>query len=76
MRSEYKAAAIAVRRAPTQANRPGFIGIDSLHQDNLHGRRGVYDINAVDCVTHWEISVELHCAIDLLSIDAERLRRF
>ncbi len=26
--------------------------------------------------TPWEISVELHFAIDLLSIDAERLRSF
>lgn len=54
-RSERKAPAIAERRAPAPENRPGFIRIDSVHQGNLHGQRGVYHINAVDCVTQWEV---------------------
>ena len=53
--SDRKAAAIAVRRAPVPENRPGFIRIDSVHQGNLRGHRGLYHVNAVDCVTQWEV---------------------
>jgi len=54
-RSDPSGATIAARRAPRPENRPGFIRIDSVHQGNLHGRRGLYHINAVDCVTQWEV---------------------
>jgi len=37
-RSDRKAAAIAVRRAPAPDNRPGFIRIDSVHQGDFRGR--------------------------------------
>lgn len=47
--------AIGVRRAPTPDGRPGFIRIDSVHQDDQDGVKGVYHINAVDCVTQWEL---------------------
>jgi transposase InsO family protein len=46
---------IAERRAPAPDNRPGFIRIDSVHQGDLDGRKGLYHINAVDCVTQFEI---------------------
>ncbi|EDZ97876.1 integrase, catalytic region, partial [Burkholderia sp. H160] len=46
---------IAVRRAPAPGNRPGFIRIDSVHQGDRRGRQGPYHINAVDCVTQWEV---------------------
>jgi transposase InsO family protein len=46
---------IAERRAPAPDNRPGFIRIDSVHQGELDGRKGLYHINAVDCVTQFEI---------------------
>lgn len=46
--------AIGVRRAPTPDGRPGFIRIDSVHQGDQDGVKGVYHINAVDCVTQWE----------------------
>jgi hypothetical protein len=52
--SERKEIPIAVRRAPTPENRPGFIRIDSVHQGNFQGWQGSYHINAVDCVTQWE----------------------
>ncbi|MGF6597621.1 transposase InsO family protein [Paraburkholderia sp. GAS448] len=54
-RANPKGAAIAVRRAPAPENRPGFIRIDSVHQGNTEDQRGVYHINAVDCVTQWEV---------------------
>jgi transposase InsO family protein len=47
--------AIGARRAPRPDNRPGFIRIDSVHQGDQDGIKGVYHINAVDCVTQWEL---------------------
>ena len=47
--------AIATRRAPSPDNRAGFIRIDSVHQGDQDGVKGVYHINAVDCVTQFEI---------------------
>ena len=35
--------------------RPGFIRIDSVHQGDLDGLKGVYHINAVDCLTQFEL---------------------
>lgn len=46
---------IGKRRAPTPDGRPGFIRIDSVHQGDQDGIKGVYHINAVDCVTQYEI---------------------
>lgn len=47
--------AIGVRRAPTPEGRPGFIRIDSVHQGDQDGVKGLYHINAVDCVTQFEM---------------------
>lgn len=46
---------IGLRAAPRHDGRPGFIRIDSVHQGDLDGVKGVYYINAVDCVTQWEV---------------------
>jgi len=46
---------IGQRRAPTPDGRPGFIRIDSVHQGDRDGAKGLYHINAVDCVTQYEI---------------------
>lgn len=45
---------IGERRAPAPGDRPGFIRIDSVHQGDRDGVKGVYNINAVDCVIQWE----------------------
>ena len=50
-----KAVTIGVRRAPTPEGRPGFIRIDSVHQGDRDGIKGLYHINAVDCVTQWQV---------------------
>ena len=42
---------IAERHAPVPEGRPGFIRIDSVHQGDQDGFKGLYHINAVDCVT-------------------------
>src|SRR6202171_4417315 len=49
------AVTIGTRRAPAPEGRPGFIRIDSVHQGELDGAKGLYHINAVDCVTQFEI---------------------
>lgn len=47
--------AIGQRRAPAPDGRPGFIRIDTVHQGDLDGIKGVYHVNAVDCVSQWEL---------------------
>lgn len=46
---------IGVRKAPQPQGRPGFIRIDSVHQGDQDGVKGLYHINAVDCVTQWQV---------------------
>ena len=50
-----QAVTIGVRKAPAPDGRPGFIRIDSVHQGDLDGTKGLYHINAVDCVTQWQV---------------------
>ncbi len=46
---------IGQRRAPQPNGRPGFIRIDSVHQGDQDGVKGVYHINAVDSVTQFQL---------------------
>jgi transposase InsO family protein len=46
--------AIGERRAPAPNNRPGYLRVDSVHQGDQDGIKGLYHINAVDCVTQYE----------------------
>ena len=46
---------IGQRRAPQPNGVPGYIRIDSVHQGNQDGMKGVYHINAVDCVTQFQL---------------------
>ena len=48
---------IGVRRRPEPDGRPGYLRIDTVHQGDLEGVKGVYHINAVDEVTQWEVVV-------------------
>ncbi len=45
---------IGQRRAPQPNGMPGYIRIDSVHQGDQDGVKGVYHINAVDCVTQMQ----------------------
>ena len=47
--------AIGIRKAPAPEGLPGYIRIDTVHQGDLDGMKGVYHINAVDIVTQWEL---------------------
>lgn len=47
---------IAERRRPDPRGMPGYIRIDTVHQGDWEGAKGIYHINAVDTVTQWEIA--------------------
>jgi len=46
---------IGERRKPQPHGLPGFLRIDTVHQGDQDGRKGLYHINAVDEVTQWEV---------------------
>lgn len=54
-RTHRVSVAIGVRRQPDPQGRPGYLRVDTVHQGDLHGEKGVYHINLVDAVTQWEI---------------------
>lgn len=54
-KTKGRVVAIGERRAPTMDGRPGYIRIDSVHQGDQDGVKGLYHINAVDCATQFEI---------------------
>jgi transposase InsO family protein len=47
--------AIGERRRPDPHGRPGFLRVDTVHQGDWDGTKGVYHINAVDTVTQWQV---------------------
>jgi transposase InsO family protein len=49
------ATAIGERRRPDPHGRPGFLRVDTVHQGDWDGAKGVYHINAVDAVTQWQV---------------------
>ena len=50
---------IGERRKPMPNGLPGYLRIDTVHQGDQDGRKGIYHINAVDEVTQWEIVAAL-----------------
>lgn len=73
-----KTAIIGVRKAPVPDGLPGFIRIDSVHQGDHDGIKGLYHINAVDCVTQWEVvaSVQTISEVHLLPVIGQMLEQF
>jgi len=53
--TQSTAAAIGQRRKPDPQGRPGYLRVDTVHQGDSAGAKGVYHINAVDAVTQWQI---------------------
>ncbi len=47
--------AISERRKPNAEGKPGYIRVDTVHQGDQDGVKGVYHINAVDEVTQYEV---------------------
>jgi transposase InsO family protein len=54
---------IGERRKPNPNGQPGFIRIDSVHQGDQDGAKGVYHINAVDEITQFEVV----CTVEKIS---------
>jgi hypothetical protein len=46
---------IGERRVPRPQGRSGYLRVDTVHQGDLDGVKGVYHINAVDEVTQWQV---------------------
>jgi transposase InsO family protein len=49
------AVSIGERRRPEPEGRPGYLRVDTVHQGDWDGAKGVYHINAVDAVTQWQV---------------------
>ena len=47
--------AIGERRRPNPQGAPGYVRIDTVHQGDWDGVKGVYHLNAIDEVTQWEV---------------------
>jgi len=47
--------AIGERRKPQPDGQPGYLRVDTVHQGDLDGIKGVYHINAIDEVTQWQV---------------------
>lgn len=62
-RTRPVAHAIGERRKPAADGRPGFLRVDSVHQGDLDGIKGVYLVNAVDEVTQCQCV----CAVERIS---------
>ncbi|MDY6966876.1 MAG: integrase [Halobacteriota archaeon] len=69
---------IGERMKPDPQGMPGYIRIDSVHQGDRDGEKGVYHINAVDEVTQWEnvASVEKISEMYLVPVLEEMLAQF
>ena len=46
---------IGERRKPQPEGQPGYLRVDTVHQGDRDGTKGVYHINAVDEVTQWQV---------------------
>ncbi len=73
-----RAVAIGERRRPEPGGKLGYPRVDTVHQGDQDGVKGVYHVNAVDAVTQFEIV----CAAErigeryLLPVLAAQLERF
>ena len=54
---------IGERRKPAPNGQPGYIRIDTVHQGDQDGKKGLYHINAVDEVTQFEAV----CTVEAIS---------
>jgi transposase InsO family protein len=54
---------IGERRKPNPCGEPGYLRIDTVHQGDQDGHKGVYHINAVDAVTQMEVV----CAVERIT---------
>ena len=69
---------IGIRKAPHPAGKPGYVRIDSVHQGDQDGVKGVYHINVVDSVTQHQYvaTCEKISEAYLLPVIAQLLAQF
>lgn len=77
-KTKPKASVIGERKKPYPCGQPGYIRIDTVHQGDLDGVKGVYHINALDEVTQFEIvaSVEKISEAYLIPVLEQMLEQF
>ena len=46
---------IGERRKPAPGGKPGYLRVDTVHQGDRDGVKGVYHVNAVDEITQWQV---------------------
>jgi hypothetical protein len=56
VKTKPTAVTIAERRCPDPQGRPGYLRVDTVHQGDQNGVKGLFHINAVDEVTQWEVA--------------------
>jgi len=54
-RTKHVVSKIGERAKPDPKGQPGHIRIDTVHQGDLNGQKGVYHLNTVDEIAQWEI---------------------
>jgi hypothetical protein len=52
---KVRAVLSSLRKAPSPNGRAGFVRIDTVHQGDLDGVKGVYHITCVDEVSQWQV---------------------
>lgn len=62
-KTNSKPSVIGERKKPYPNNQPGYLRVDTVHQGDLDGCKGVYYINAVDEVTQFEVV----CCVEKIS---------
>ena len=61
---------IGERTKPRPDGRPGFLRVDSVHQEDKDGEKGVYHVNLVDEITQWEVVVCVQGISELFMLPA------
>ena len=77
-RTKPSVSRIGERVKPNPQGMPGYIRIDSVHQGDRDGKKGVYHINTADEVTQWETvsSVEKISETYLVPVLEEMLAQY
>lgn len=61
---------IGTRKAPSPNGHAGCIRVDTVHQGDEDGHKGVYHITCVDCVTQWDITCCVQGISEAFLLDA------
>jgi hypothetical protein len=54
-KTQPTAARYGERRRPDPQGQPGYLRVDTVHQGDRDGEKGVYHLNTIDEVTQWQI---------------------